>query len=127
MADAISNTSPLLYLHRAGALDWLGTVFGEVWVPRGVVEELHTGRELGHDVPVVPGQPWLRVVNARHTPSAWLALDLGPGELGAMALALENPERIVLLDDALARRTATAAGLHVWGTLRVLLEARLAG
>lgn len=127
MADAISNTSPLLYLHRAGALDWLGALFGDVWVPRGVVEELRAGRELGHDVPLVPSQPWLRVVNARHTPSAWLALDLGPGELGAMALALENPDRIVLLDDALARRTAVAAGLRVWGTLRVLLEAKTRG
>ena len=44
-----------------------------------------------------------------------------------MALALENPTRIVLLDDLLARRTAQAAGLIVWGTLRVLLEAKARG
>jgi hypothetical protein len=44
-----------------------------------------------------------------------------------MALALENPGRVVLLDDALARRTAQAAGLTVWGTLRVLLEAKSRG
>jgi len=31
------------------------------------------------------------------------------------------------LDDALARRTAQAAGLTVWGTLRVLLESKSAG
>lgn len=42
-------------------------------------------------------------------------------------LALENPERVVLLDDALARRVAQAAGLEVWGTLRVLLEAKSQG
>lgn len=59
-------------------------------------------------------------------PSEWLTLDLGAGELAAMALALENPQRILLLDDALARRTARAAGLTTWGTLRVLLEARKA-
>jgi predicted nucleic acid-binding protein len=41
-----------------------------------------------------------------------------------MALALENPTRILLLDDILARRTAQAAGLMVWGTLKVLLEAK---
>jgi predicted nucleic acid-binding protein len=41
-----------------------------------------------------------------------------------MALALENPDRVVLLDDMLARRTAQAAGLQVWGTLKVLLEAK---
>lgn len=52
---------------------------------------------------------------------------MGPGELGAMALALENPERIVLLDDMRARRTAQVAGLQVWGTLKVLLEAKSQG
>jgi predicted nucleic acid-binding protein len=57
-------------------------------------------------------------------PSEWLALDLGEGEIAAMALALENPMHIILLDDMLARRTAQAAGLHVWGTLKVLLEAK---
>jgi predicted nucleic acid-binding protein len=44
-----------------------------------------------------------------------------------MALALENPHRVVLLDDGLARRIAEAAGLKVWGTLRVLLEAKSLG
>ncbi len=44
-----------------------------------------------------------------------------------MALALENPRRVVLLDDDLARRVAKAAGLTVWGTLRVLLEAKSHG
>ena len=60
-------------------------------------------------------------------PSEWLALDLGAGELAAMALALENPQHVVLLDDMLARRTAQAAGLQVWGTLKVLLEAKSQG
>lgn len=44
-----------------------------------------------------------------------------------MALALENPKRILLLDDLLARRTAQAAGLTVWGTLKVVLEAKAQG
>ena len=60
-------------------------------------------------------------------PSEWLTLDLGAGERAVMALALENPSRVVLLDDALARRIAQAAGLQVWGTLRVLLEAKSQG
>lgn len=54
-------------------------------------------------------------------------MDLGAGELSAMALVLENPDRIVLLDDMLARRTAQAAGLKVWGTLKILLEGKKQG
>jgi predicted nucleic acid-binding protein len=60
-------------------------------------------------------------------PSEWLALDLGAGELASMALAIENPHHIVLLDDLLARRTAQAASLQVWGTLKIMLEAKSRG
>ena len=44
-----------------------------------------------------------------------------------MTLPLEDPGRIVLLDDALARRIARAAELRVWGTLKILLEAKAQG
>jgi len=127
VAEAISNTSPLLYLHRVQALHLLPALFSEVWTPRAVLRELSTGRERGHDVPDLSSHTWLQVMEPRVMPSEWLATDLGPGELAALALALENPGRIVLLDDALARRVAEAAGLTVWGTLRVFLEAKPKG
>ena len=52
---------------------------------------------------------------------------MGAGELAALALALENPRSIVVLDDAHARRIAIAASLPVWGTLRVLFAAKSHG
>jgi predicted nucleic acid-binding protein len=91
MPNAISNTSPLLYLHRIGSIHWLPQLFDEVWTPEAVRTELQAGRT------------------------------------AAMALALENQDRVVLLDDMLARRTAQAAGLQVWGTLKILLEAKSHG
>lgn len=124
MSEAISNTSPLLYLYRIGALDWLAQLFEDVWIPQAVVAELETGQRRGHVVPTPALYSWLHVVDPSATPSEWLSLDLGPGELAAMALALENRNRDLLLDDTLARRTAQAAGLTVWGTLRVILEAK---
>ncbi|MCL5959886.1 MAG: DUF3368 domain-containing protein [Chloroflexi bacterium] len=127
MTEAISNTSPLLYLHRIGAIDWLPRLFSEVWMPTAVLSELREGQQRGYDVPSPSNYPWLQVVDPRATPSEWLSLDLGVGELAAMALALENPTCVVLLDDMLARRTAQAAGLRVWGTLKVLLEAKAQG
>jgi len=127
MLKAISNTSPLLYLYRIGGIDWLPRLFEEVWIPDAVKNELQVGRSKGYDVPNPEDYPWLKVVNPKSIPSEWLALDLGPGELTAIALGLENPERIVLIDDLLARRIAKAAGLKVWGTLKVLLEAKSQG
>jgi predicted nucleic acid-binding protein len=127
MSKAISNTSPLLYLYRVGAIDWLPRLFDETWTTDAVLNELLAGQAKGYDVPIPIDYPWLRRVNPKAMPSEWLALDLGAGELSAMALALENPSHIILLDDGLARRTATAVGFTVWGTLKVLLEAKLLG
>lgn len=89
--------------------------------------ELREGGRRGHDVPSLSNHAWLQIVDPKVMPSEWLALDLGRGELSAMALALENPTRMVLLDDGLARRTAQAAGLSVRGTLGILLDAKSAG
>jgi len=122
--DAISNTSPLLYLYRGGVLEWLAELFSEIWIPNAIILELQEGRRRGYDVPDPGDYVWLKVVEPRAVPSEWLTLDLGAGELAAMALALENPDQVVLLDDALARRIALAAGLKVWGTLKILLEAK---
>lgn len=127
MLKAISNTSPLLYLYRAGAIGLLPALFDDVLVPEAVASELTVGQRSGYDVPSLASYEWLQVVNPRSAPSEWLASDLGAGEIGAMALALEHPEQILLLDDMLARRTAQAAGLEVWGTLKVLLEAKSRG
>lgn len=127
MPEAISNTSPLLYLHRIGALNWLPQLFSEIWIPSAVVNELREGQRKGYNVPDVSVFVGVHIADPRTTPSEWLSLDLGMGELSAMALALENPTRIVLLDDLLARRTARAAGLPVWGTLKILLEAKAKG
>lgn len=127
MADAICNTSPLLYLHRIEAILWLPKLFGEIWTPDTVKRELQQGQQRGYDVPNPVDHHWLKIVNPRSVPSEWLTLDLGMGELETMALALDNSQRIVLLDDGLARRIAEAAGLKVWGTLRVLLEAKSQG
>lgn len=127
MPDAICNTSPLLYLYRIEAVNWLPQLFSEVWTPNAVVRELQEGQQRGYDVPDPGEYKWLQVVDPRSVPSEWLTLDLGVGELATMALALENPRRVVLLDDGLARRIAEAAGLQVWGTLRVLLEAKSLG
>ena len=127
MPEAISNTSPLLYLCRGGVLEWLPQLFSEIWIPSAVVLELQEGRRRGYDVPDPSDYSWLQVVEPRAVPSEWFTLDLGAGELAAMALALENSDRVVLLDDTLARRIAQAAGLKVWGTLKILLEAKAQG
>jgi predicted nucleic acid-binding protein len=88
-------------------------------MPNAVALELSEGRQKGYDVPDPNAYDWIQLVDPVSLPSEWLAIDLGAGELAAMALALENRSRVVLLDDALARHIAQAAGLEVWGTLKI--------
>jgi len=51
MLEAISNTSPLVYLYRIGVIDWLPRLFNEVWIPTAVSDELNEGQRKGFDVP----------------------------------------------------------------------------
>ena len=96
MPDAISNTSPLLYLHRIGGMNWLHELFTGTYVPGAVVFELMEGRQKGYDVPNPSDYGWIRIVEPRVMPSEWFAVDLGIGEIAAMSLALERPDHIVL-------------------------------
>jgi len=108
-------------------MHWLPKLFEEIWIAPAVANEIQEGLQKGYNVPAPSAYPWLRIVEPRSIPSQWFALDLGPGELATIALALENPHCIVLLDDAVARRIAQAAGLKIWGTLKILLEAKSQG
>ncbi len=115
MTKAISNTSPLQYLYRANAIHWLPQLYEEIITPEAVRKELEEGNKRGYDVPSLTNYPWLQIINPKHTPSQWLSLDLGPGELAAMALGLENPSHILILDDMLARRTAQNSRFNCLG------------
>ena len=56
-----------------------------------------------------------------------LVTHLGDGEKQVLALGLERPAALLLLDDRHARRQARALGLQISGTLGVLLLAKERG
>ncbi|MGQ9573578.1 MAG: DUF3368 domain-containing protein [Dehalococcoidia bacterium] len=58
-------------------------------------------------------QPWIRT--------------LGRGEAEVISLAHDSGADVVVVDDRAARRVASAAGLHVIGTVGVLVAARRIG
>ena len=102
MNKAISNTSPLLFLFRINALQWLPQIFSELWVPNAVVNELDIAKAKGYDTPNLKTHKIIKIIDPIKKPSEWLSLDLGTGELAAMSLAIDNPDLILLLDDSLA-------------------------
>jgi predicted nucleic acid-binding protein len=128
MTKAACSTSPIIYLYRIGALEWLPELFSEIWMPSCVLDDLLQARFIGYDVPSPFDLPWVQYQDPQLTiPAAWLALDLSSGEVAAMSLAFENQDCLVLLDEPMGRRAAGLIGLKYWGTLKVLLEAKKRG
>jgi hypothetical protein len=122
-----SNTSPLLYLHQTGRLDLLKRLYGTVYLAPAVLSELRAGAKLGVSVPEPRDIDWLSLLAVRDASLMPLITDLGPGETETIALALEHPGSLVILDDLLGRRVALGAGLRVTGTLGLLLKAKRLG
>ncbi len=123
----ISNTSPLFYLHRLRHLDLLQKLYRQVVVPEAVVDELKAGRDQGEDAPDVTDYDWIEVRAVRTPTLVQLITDLGTGEAQVLALALEEPDCLVILDDRLAREVARLQNLRVTGTAGVILKAKQEG
>lgn len=117
MPEAIADTSALIFLHQLGRIELLEAFYGRVLVPAAVVAELAGGAP-GSPAPPLERLPWIvsqSVATTLVPPS-----DLGTGEVEVVALGLEHPGHILILDDARARAYARRFGLRVTGTLGVL-------
>jgi predicted nucleic acid-binding protein len=121
----ISNTSPL-NLAIIDQLDLLRQQFGEILIPKAVLEELRVEEILpGSDhlrEALVAG--WLQVREVNN-PSLvqLLQRDLDRGEAEAIALALLLDADWIILDERDGRRIAKSFGLQVTGILGVVIRA----
>lgn len=120
---AVSNTSPLILLDKAGHLWILGKLFSKVTIPPFVDKEwLRPG---GYVVP-----DWLSVKSLSHeaeSEAVKLYQDMDKGEAEAIALFSVMKADLLLLDDLKARRYAKSLGLPVTGTTGLLITAKHKG
>lgn len=127
MPEVICNTSPLQYLHQLELLHILPSLVQRVTIPPAVVEELSEGRTRGYNIPDPTDLDWVVIQVPASTPALQLIHDLGPGESEVLALALEIPDSVVILDDWLARQMAENLNIPLTGTLGLLLDAKCVG
>ena len=116
----VSDTSTICYLILIGEVDLLPGLFGHVFIPPSVRDEL-----------AAPGAPeqvraWIE------EPPEWLAVraaesvhprtehGLHAGEREVLALANDLAADLVLFDDRLARQRAAEVGLRFTGLLGIL-------
>ncbi len=115
------------YLHQLGLLHLLPKLVRRVIVPPAVIEELAQGQRLGVDLPDLSGVDWIEVREPASVNVLPLVTNLGPGETQVLALGMERPGAVLILDDALARQVGHAMHLPMRGTLGLLLDAKQAG
>jgi uncharacterized protein len=127
LPEIICNTSPLQYLHQLGVLHVLSELAQTVTVPPAVQEELETGHRLGLNLPDLQTLEWIVIRRPSSTAALPLVTDLGSGERQVLALALETPDSVCILDDSLARRLAITLQLRITGTLGLLIDAKSRG
>ena len=125
MKGVVSNATPLIYLAKAGRLDLLRKVFGEVFIPEEVkIEAVDRGKLLGEkDAYIVEKaleEGWLKVLE---TESAKVPIRLDKGEEAALSLAKKIKSKEVLLEEVSARSAARLMDLVPRGTVFVLLKA----
>lgn len=127
MPDVVCNTSPIQYLYQVSFLHVLQELYGQVVIPEGVFTELDAGRMSGIALPDVKSLSWLSVRYVRERTLLQMVSGLGTGEKQVLALALEKPGSLAILDDLMARRYASFLGIRFTGTLGILLKAKEKG
>ncbi|QQR85280.1 MAG: DUF3368 domain-containing protein [Flavobacteriales bacterium] len=113
----IADTSCFIALSRIDGLGLLQQVYGSVTTTSVVAAEF--GRSLPDWVTIADPDDELRM--------RALSLQVDKGEASAIALALETPQCIIIIDDRKGRLVAMALGLSVTGTLGVIVKAKLQG
>jgi predicted nucleic acid-binding protein len=122
----VSDTSPLIYLNLVGAIDSLPQLFGRVYVPDAVFQELKGSRNSRLELVrqwagSVPH--WLEVRQPTLTDPFLATCGLHAGEIAALLLAQELQADRLLIDDLDGRTLATQRGFKCAGTLSILEEA----
>lgn len=126
MSGVVSNSTPLIYLAKIGRIDLLRAVFGEVFIPQEVKNEVvDKGKLLGEEdayiVEKAINEGWLKVLPNEKIE---VPMKLHEGEVAALSLAKKLNIKIVLLDEVSARSAARLLDLTPRGTVFVLLKAQ---
>jgi predicted nucleic acid-binding protein len=123
----VSDTSPLNYLVLIEQINILAMLYGRVFIPQSVYEELNAPetpepvRAWRADLP-----RWLEISSERPAPDTGLS-SLHAGERDAISLALHLQAGALIIDERRGREEAEKRGLKVIGTVGVIASAHESG
>jgi len=111
----IADTTCFILLDKIGELGLLKSLFGSV------VTTTIIATEFGDPLP-----DWVQIKEVKDV-LFQSTLDVDAGEASAIALAIESPPSLIVLDDDKARKKARRLQLNVTGTLGLFLKAKRDG
>ena len=128
MLRVIVNSTPLIALCNIGGLDLLQKVYGRIVIPQAVFDEV-TEKDDSACRQIKQRPDWIEVKQiSDNSQKQMYRAKLHDGEVEVMILAQEPPTAdLLIIDDNAAKKTAKFLGLHVTGTLGVLLRAKRMG
>ncbi len=113
----ISDTSCLIVFAKINELDLLRRLFTEIVTTDEVADEF------GQVLP-----DWISVQSVKNKYyQEELKLKVDSGEASAIALAVENHDSLLIVDDFMARKLATSLGIDIIGSIGILVKAKNEG
>jgi predicted nucleic acid-binding protein len=104
-------------LDKIGQIGLLKSIFGKVIITKEIFQEFQKELPAFFEIINPKDQNYQRI----------LQTSLDPGEASAIALALEYPDSLFIIDELKGRREAKSLGLKVTGTIGVIILAKQLG
>lgn len=106
MRKVIVNSTPIIALAKAGKLDILKAMYGQVIIPEAVFNEV-TAKDDSARAMLLKNNDWIKVKSIKNTAEKIMfRARLHDGEVEVMILARELDADLVVIDDYAARKTA---------------------
>lgn len=127
----LTDASPLIGLALVDGLAWLPALFGTVWVPPTVQQEVLPGLGAPGEAQIAAAlrrkqvRPWRKAIPAAEP--ALPDLDAGETECLHIAMAAGPGQALVLMDERAGRAVAAERGVHVAGTAALIGLAKKRG
>lgn len=112
----VSDASCLILFHKIDSLDLLKKVFGEILITEIV------SKEYGEPLP-----EWITAVSPATKLAEGLSTIVDEGEAASIALASEQDNSLLIIDELKGRRVAREMGIQITGSLGVIVAAKKKG
>ena len=122
----ISDTTPIITLLKLNHLDLLCDLYGTVYVPQSVYDELTLNQKFSVESDIIQKSLYLEVfdlISDAEIDSFRHQTGLDCGESEAILLAEKVNAELLLIDESHGRSVALSKGLRITGVIGVLMSA----